>query len=95
MIVVEDNPTRFFTVVGAAYVPEASNRALDRVATLPVDDLFNDPEVCRRVGTVIAQGATCPPDATLPTPPPAAEPGASASPAVAPSDEPAVIPDKA
>jgi hypothetical protein len=84
MIVVEDNPTRFFTVVGAAHTPEASNTA-DGVATLPMDDLFNDPEVCRRVGAVIAQGAQCTPDQTVPSSQ-TADRSASASALESPSD---------
>jgi hypothetical protein len=95
MIVVEDNPTRFFTVVGAAYVPEASNPTLDRVTTLSMDDLFNDPEVCRRVGAVIAEAAKRTSDATA-LPPPAAEPVApTQSYAAPPGDGPAVMVEKA
>ena len=53
MIVVRDNP------VGSsdARVPETSNGIPDFSGPAPLSDLFNDPEVRRRVGQVISKAA--------------------------------------
>jgi acyl-CoA hydrolase len=56
MIIIENDRTRLFSVVGAPYVPDASDRKSDPV-TQPIEDLTNDPEVCRRVGELIAENA--------------------------------------
>jgi hypothetical protein len=60
MVVVENKPGRFFTVVNEAGVPDAAT--MPEPAEAPsIEDLFSDPEVCRRVGNIIAKGARKPP----------------------------------
>jgi hypothetical protein len=56
MIIIENDRTRLFSVVGAPYVPDASERTSDPVVQ-PIEELSNDPEVCRRVGELIAKNS--------------------------------------
>lgn len=57
MVVVENKPGRFFKVLDDAGAAPASPASLDGNEPLSIADLFNDPEVCRRVGNIIANGA--------------------------------------
>jgi hypothetical protein len=56
MIIIENDRTRLFSVVGAPYVPDASDRKSEPPVQ-PIQDLSNDPEVCRRIGELIAKNA--------------------------------------
>jgi len=56
MIIIENDPTRLFSVVGAPYVPDASDHKFDPVVQ-EIEELSGDPEVCRRVGELIAKNA--------------------------------------
>jgi hypothetical protein len=55
MIIIENDRTRLFSVVGAPYVPDASDRKSEPLQ--PIEDPSNDPEVCRRIGELIAKNA--------------------------------------
>jgi hypothetical protein len=57
MVVVENKPGRFFKILDDAGAAPASGAPLDGNDALSIADLFNDPEVCRRVGNIIAKGA--------------------------------------
>jgi hypothetical protein len=61
MVVVENKPGRFFKILDDAGASAASGAALDGSDALSIEDLFIDPEVCRRVGNIIAKGAHKPP----------------------------------
>jgi len=56
MIIIENNPSRIFKIAGTA-APDASTWTQEDAAALRVEELFNDPEVCRRVGMVISEAA--------------------------------------
>jgi hypothetical protein len=54
MIAIESRSGRFLAPNEAACPPEAR-------APLVLEDLFRDPDVCRRVGAIIAKAARPPP----------------------------------
>jgi hypothetical protein len=56
MVVVSNKPVRFFASDRDEPGPGAATPA-DGLAPYSVEDLFADPEVCRRVGRIIAKGA--------------------------------------
>jgi hypothetical protein len=56
MIIIENDPSRIFKIAGTA-APDASTRTQEDAAALRVEALFNDLDVCRRVGTLISEAA--------------------------------------
>ena len=60
MVVVENKPGRFFKVVNEAGI--ADTATMTEAPEAPsIEDLLSDPEVCRRVGNIIAKGGRKPP----------------------------------
>jgi hypothetical protein len=55
MIIIGNKPGRFFSSDRDDGEPSAT--LADNVASYSNEDLFADPEVCRRVGRIIAKGA--------------------------------------
>jgi hypothetical protein len=55
MITVGNKPGRFFSSDRDSGEPSAA--LADSVAPYSMEDMFADPEVCRRVGRIIARGA--------------------------------------
>ncbi len=56
MVIVENKPGRFFKIVNEAGVADTATMA-ESAEALSIEDLLSDPEVCRRVGNIIANGA--------------------------------------
>ena len=54
MIIIENDPNRIFIMAGEA-VPACSTLTPEQAAAPHIDDLFNDPDVCRRVGRLISE----------------------------------------
>jgi hypothetical protein len=57
MIVVSNKLGGFFIPVFDTGAPEATTAPADDVPPSVMQDLFADPEVCRRVGSIISKGA--------------------------------------
>jgi len=57
MIVVSNKLGGFFIPVVDTSPPGASSVPSDEVPSYAMEDLFADPGVCRRIGSIIAKGA--------------------------------------
>ena len=57
MIVVGNKPGRSFDAEGDNGGPVVSIATSDEVSSYAMEDLFADPQVCRRVGSIISTGA--------------------------------------
>jgi hypothetical protein len=68
MIVVSNKLGGIFIPVVDASAPGAPSKAADEVPSYRVEDLFADPEVCRRVGSIISKAAERRRPQSLPAP---------------------------
>ena len=59
MTIIENDPSRI-SKIAETDAPGASARTQGDAAAPDIDDPFNDPEVCRRVGKVISEAVRRP-----------------------------------